>query len=86
MDKDGTQKWYQHGKLHRDGDFPAEIYPELSKSFYSGSQRWYKHDKRYRDSDLPAVILSDGVAIWYENDVEIKKCADYRPMVKSARN
>lgn len=34
-DSDGTQKWYQDGKLHRD-DGPAVIYPD-------GTQYWYQN-------------------------------------------
>jgi hypothetical protein len=48
------------GKLHRDGDLPAEIYAD-------GTQRWYRNGKPYRDNDLPAVIYANGTQWWYRN-------------------
>ena len=39
---DGTREWLKNGKLHRDGDEPAIIYP-------SGTREWYRDGKRHRD-------------------------------------
>ncbi len=43
-----SQKWYQHGLLHRDGDKPARVKPGNRKV-------WYQHGKIHRDGDKPAV-------------------------------
>jgi hypothetical protein len=45
--------WYTNGQLHRDGDQPAIIYRDGSKS-------WYKNGEKYRDSDDPVEKRSDG--------------------------
>jgi len=57
---DGSQSWYQNGKLHRDNDLPALILP-------NGSQFWYKNGEFHRDSDLPALVYSNGRQEWYQN-------------------
>lgn len=48
------------GLYHRDGDMPAMI-------FHDGSRSWYKNGKLHRDRDLPAVIDHDGTLGWYQN-------------------
>ena len=60
VDQDGTQNWYQKGKLHRE-DGPAIIYPD-------GEERWYQYGKLHR-TDGPAVIFPDGEKLWYLNGV-----------------
>ena len=39
INKDGTQRWYKHGQLHRE-DGPAVIHP-------NGYQAWFKDGKRH---------------------------------------
>jgi hypothetical protein len=58
--KDGDQKWYKDGKLHRDGDKPAII------TAY-GDQAWYKNGKEHREGDKPAVVEKDGSKVWLRN-------------------
>ncbi len=54
--------WYMFcGRLHRDNDLPAAIYPD-------GAQVWYQHGKVHRDNDLPAIIWADGTQYWYQHD------------------
>jgi hypothetical protein len=59
VDTNGTLKWYKEGKLHRDGDEPAEIWANKT-------QRWYKEGNQHRDGDEPAVIQSNGTRFWYK--------------------
>ena len=42
----GTQAWYQLGKLHRDNGLPAEIHPD-------GKMTWWEHGKFTGDQDDP---------------------------------
>ncbi len=35
----GTQKWFQNGKVHRDNDLPAIIWSD-------GTQEWYQNGKK----------------------------------------
>ena len=83
IDEYGNQLWYKNGKLHRDNDLPAEIYPNGSQCWYkngkrhrdndlpaiisSGTQEWFKKGKRHRNNDLPAVIYQSGNQCWYKN-------------------
>jgi antitoxin component YwqK of YwqJK toxin-antitoxin module len=55
----GDQEWYKEGKLHRDGDLPARIFP-------NGDQYWYKEGNLHRDGDLPAYIYAGGDKEWYK--------------------
>ena len=48
------------GKLHRDGDLPAQVWA-------NGTQYWYQHGKMHRDGDLPAAIYSNGTMTWFEH-------------------
>lgn len=60
---DGSEQWFdENGKLHRDGDLPAQVDED-------GTTHWYKHGKLHRDGDLPSVILEDGTdgKFWYKN-------------------
>ena len=65
----GTQTWYQHGKVHREGDKPAVIYS-------NGYQAWYQHGKLHRESidpvtgqTRPAFIAENGYPMWYKNGI-----------------
>ncbi len=59
--EDGTtvkfEAWYQNGKIHHDGDLPAE------KSYRKGGalshELWYRNGVKHRDEDLPAEIWYD---------------------------
>lgn len=59
VDKYGTQRWYNDGKLHRDNDLPAIIRVEY--------QEWYKNGQKHRDGDLPSKIWACGDQQWYKN-------------------
>ena len=50
VDDRGLQMWYNHGKLHRDGDMPA-----ITWSDHEGFE-WWNDGKRHRDGKEPAVI------------------------------
>ena len=73
MKSNGTQSWCKDGKLHRDGDLPAEIMSD-------GTQLWYKDGKKHRDGDLPAMISADGTQCWYKND-EVHRDGDLPAMI-----
>jgi len=47
------EKWYQHGEMHRDGDWPALIETSKDNLLYTV---WYQHGKIHRDGDLPAHV------------------------------
>ncbi len=56
----GDQKWYVHGKLHREGDQPAIIRA-------NGDQEWYVNGELHREGDQPAFIRANGDREWYVN-------------------
>jgi hypothetical protein len=56
------QKWYQHGRLHRDGDLPAVI-------CLNGDKFYYRNGQNYRADDKPNVVRIDGTVAWWRNDV-----------------
>jgi hypothetical protein len=58
IDKNGTERWYFNGQLHRE-DGPAVIYAD-------GTQMWYRNGKPHR-TDGSAVIYADGIKLWYRN-------------------
>lgn len=59
-----NQRWYKEGKLHRDGDLPAAIWP-------NGRQQWYKNGEIHREGDKPAVIYAVGsLFVNVDNDIE----------------
>lgn len=58
----GTQEWYQIGKLHRING-PAIIYAD-------GRQAWCVNGNLHR-TDGPAIIFADGYKEWFLNDVKI---------------
>ena len=54
---DGSQSWYQDGKLHR-LDGPAIIRAD-------GTQEWRQNSELHR-LDGPAYIRADGTQYWYQ--------------------
>jgi hypothetical protein len=48
------------GRLHRDNDLPAIVFPD-------GGRWWYQHGKLHRDGDLPAAVDDDGPQVWYQH-------------------
>jgi antitoxin component YwqK of YwqJK toxin-antitoxin module len=61
IDRDSHHKWYNRaGQLHRDGDMPALIHA-------NGSKSWYRNGKLHRDGDMPAFIGADGAKSWHKN-------------------
>jgi len=57
----GTQKWFHHGTLHRDGG-PAIIWA-------GGIEEWYQHGLLHR-TDGPAKTAPDGRKEWWLNNSE----------------
>ena len=55
-------EWWEHGRLHREGDKPASISPD-------GMHEWYWHGELHRDGDQPAAIFSSGTRHWYQDGV-----------------
>jgi hypothetical protein len=62
VDPDGTESWWQHGELHRDGG-PAVVDPD-------GTETWYQHGEIHRDGG-PAIVFSDGTESWYQHNREV---------------
>jgi hypothetical protein len=56
--EDGTKKWHQNGKLHRE-DGPAI-------EWAGGTRTWFRDDKCHR-ADGPAIIYPDGRKEWWLN-------------------
>lgn len=54
----GSDAWYYHGKLHREGG------PAVSITRMGGFHGWYKHGNHHR-TDGPAVVGSNGLAEWW---------------------
>ena len=48
----------REGRLHRDGDKPAAIYPE-------GLQEWWSHGLQHREGDQPAVVRAGSLREWW---------------------
>lgn len=59
---DGTQMWFQHGRLHRENDLPAIIYCD-------GTKEWWFNGLRHRDHDRAAIICSNGFMEWWNHGV-----------------
>ena len=57
---DGEERWYRHGKLHRE-DGPAIVNK-------NGTKVWYRGGKIHRDNG-PAVVWLNGTLSWYRDDV-----------------
>lgn len=51
-------KWRLDGRLHRDDDFPAEVWT-------NGHNYWDQYGQLHRDGDQPAAMRADGTRIWY---------------------
>ena len=49
----GAKIWRKHGRLHRDYDLPAVVWPD-------GSMFWYQRGNPYRANGKAAFIYSDG--------------------------
>jgi len=59
--EDKIKTWRdENGKLHRDNNLPAVIYPD-------GSQHWFKHGNFHRENNLPAIVSFDGSKEWIVN-------------------
>jgi hypothetical protein len=59
-DAHGTTIWRDgDGKMHRDGDLPAAVWPD--------TQWWCQHGELHRDGDLPAIVTRDGSQVWYQH-------------------
>jgi len=58
VDRHGIRRWYEDGRLHRDGA-PAIEDP-------SGWSAWYRRGHLHRD-DGPAVIGPNGYEQWWVN-------------------
>lgn len=59
----GVQEWTRNGRLHRDGDKPARIFPD-------GRYEWYVDGRLHRDGDKPAAVwwFDDYIAlVWKKN-------------------
>jgi hypothetical protein len=54
--RDDSEKWWFHGKLHRDEDKPAWVTRTES--------RWYNYGKLHRADDKPAIVGTDKL-VWY---------------------
>jgi hypothetical protein len=81
---DGSLRWLQNHKLHRDGDKPARISGpgglewrkngELHRDgdkpaeIFVGGLYWWKNGLKHRDDDKPAIIYADGELEWCKND------------------
>ena len=50
----------EYSRLHREGDLPAIIWKDGSKS-------WCKNGQPHRDGDLPAIIHENESKHWYKN-------------------
>ena len=62
IDEFGICTWYKDGKLHRDGDLPAVVYPN------GGGQQWFTDGKLHRDGDMPAIMWPNkGGKRWYKD-------------------
>ena len=59
-DSDGTLRWIQNDKLHRDDDKPAIINSD-------GGLEWRKNGLYHRDDDKPAYIGPEGRLDWCQN-------------------
>ena len=57
---DGREEWFLNGKLHRENDHPAIVYPD-------GYKEWWVNGKPHRENDQPASIHADGTQVWWVN-------------------
>jgi hypothetical protein len=59
----GSQYWYLHRMLHREGDKPAVIWA-------NGSQYWYLNGELHREGDKPAIVRADGSQEWFIDGIK----------------
>jgi hypothetical protein len=57
-----SERWYQHGKLHRDDGPAIRNAPSIRKDI--GYNVWYQNGKKHRE-DGPAVVLFSGEPLYY---------------------
>jgi len=61
IDSEGNKFWKNAaGEFHRDGDLPAEVWVDGTKS-------WHQNGDQHRDGDKPAQLWADGSKSWYQN-------------------
>jgi len=61
IDCNGHKLWKnKDGQIHRDGDLPAVIYADGTKSYY-------KNGNCHRDGDLPAIEWIDGTKKFFKD-------------------
>lgn len=56
--KDGSQRWYREGRLHRE-DGPAFVCA-------NGAEYWYLHGRKHREGG-PAVVYPSGQKEWWSH-------------------
>lgn len=63
---DGQERWYHHGRLHRQtsNELPALVTK-------SGARVWYRHGRCHRDGVKPAYVSATGKHGWFRNGVFI---------------
>lgn len=64
--KEKEERWFQNGKLHRDGDEPALIIYDTDKSGHYNTQIWYQNGEEKRNDDNPTKIVTNNFACGYE--------------------
>lgn len=69
----GTQKWYKHGKLHRENGKPASIIRKKNSTEYA----FLKDNQRYYDDNTPTNIVTfkNGNikrVSWYNNTYQFR--------------
>jgi hypothetical protein len=94
--ENGTQQWYQNGRLHREGDLPAVQSPTRQLWYREGllhrdddkpavqeecEWKWYRLGKLHRDHDKPAVMNGSGQK-WY-CDGELHREGDKPAVVRN---
>lgn len=63
----GRREWYLNGRLHRDGDLPAVVWPDPdpAKIIYDAAKEWWVHGKLHRAHDKPARLWPSGSCEWW---------------------
>lgn len=66
VDKDGTEFWYEHGKMKRPDGLPT-------KRFATGAEMWTdENGVPFREGDLPALVSSAGeTETWFRPGTEV---------------
>ena len=79
IDEYGNEIWKnKEGQYHRDGDLPAVIQA-------NGTKSWYKNGQLHRDCDLPAIIQANGTQCWYRNG-QLHRDGDLPAVIKANGN